>query len=200
VVVLNVTVTSTTAPSFLTVFPAGEARPWAANLNYVAGLTVANLVTAKLGSGGRLSLFNAAGSVHVIVDVAGWYDDGMSSTGGAYHPVSPGRVLDTRVTGGPIAGGAARDLQVAGQGGVPASGASGVVVNVAVTDTTAPSYLTVFPAVEVKPWVSNINFTGGQTVANLVVANLGAQGRVSIYNSAGSTDVVVDVAGWFDGG
>ena len=75
-VVLNVTVTQTTAPSFLTVFPTGEALPLAANLNYVAGQTVPNLVTAKLGANGRISLYNAAGSTHVVADVAGWYDAG----------------------------------------------------------------------------------------------------------------------------
>jgi hypothetical protein len=74
-VVLNVTATETTAPSFLTVWPAGEARPTASNLNWVAGQTVPNLVTAKLGQGGRLSIYNLAGTVDVIADVAGYYVD-----------------------------------------------------------------------------------------------------------------------------
>ncbi len=37
---------------------------------------------------------------------------------------------------------------------------------------------------------------------NLVVAKVGADGKVAVYNHSGSTHVVVDVVGWFevDGG
>jgi hypothetical protein len=37
----------------------------------------------------------------------------------------------------------------------------------------------------------------GQTIPNLVVATLGTTGAITFYNLAGSTDVVVDLAGWF---
>ena len=45
----------------------------ASDLNYVAGLTVANLVIVKLGAAGAIDLFNAGGSTEVVVDVVGWY-------------------------------------------------------------------------------------------------------------------------------
>jgi uncharacterized protein YkwD len=198
-VVLNVAVTAPTAPSYLTVFPSGESRPLAANLNYVAGQTVPNMVTAKLGAGGRVALFNAAGTTHVIADVAGWYDDGTPTTGARYHPLTPSRILDTRTTG-PIGSGATIAAQVTGQGGVPSTGVSAVVMNVAVTGPTAQSYLTVFPAGEAMPVAANLNYLAGQTVPNLVTAKLGAGGRVSLFNAAGTADVVIDVAGWYDDG
>ncbi|HWI02865.1 MAG TPA: hypothetical protein VNT52_03435, partial [Acidimicrobiales bacterium] len=72
-VVLNVTVTEPTAGSYLTGWPAGVAQPLASNLNYVAGLTVPNLVVVKVGEGGKVNLYNNAGWAHVIADVAGWY-------------------------------------------------------------------------------------------------------------------------------
>jgi hypothetical protein len=76
-VVMNVTVTGPSAPgSHLTVFPTGESPPVASNLNFVANQTVPNLVVVKLGAGGKVSVYNAAGNVHVIADVAGWYDAG----------------------------------------------------------------------------------------------------------------------------
>ncbi|MGH9265953.1 MAG: PKD domain-containing protein, partial [Acidimicrobiales bacterium] len=199
-VILNVAVTGATMAGYLTAFPAGEALPPTSNLNFVAGQTVPNLVTAKLGAGGRLSLFNAAGSTDVIADVAGWYDDGASTTGGRFHPVTPGRVLDTRFGAGPLGPAATMGVQVAGEGGVPATGATAVVLNVAVTGPTASSYLTVFPGGEAMPVVSNLNFVAGQTVPNLVVAKLGAGGSLAAYNAAGTTDLVADVAGWFDAG
>ena len=197
-VVMNVAVTGPTATGYLTVLPAGEALPLASNLNFDAGQTVPNLVTAKLGSGGSVHLYNAMGSTHVIVDVAGWYDDGTSPTGATYHPVTPSRILDTRNGPSPLGPAAVLGVQVAGLGGVPASGVSAVVTNVAVTGPTAPSFLTVFPAGEALPLASNLNFGPGQTVPNLVAAKLGAGGRLSIYNAAGTTHVIADIAGWFD--
>jgi hypothetical protein len=45
----------------------------ASNLNWVAGQTIPNLVTVKLGAGGGISIYNAAGTVHVVLDLAGFY-------------------------------------------------------------------------------------------------------------------------------
>jgi hypothetical protein len=73
-VVMNTTVTAPTASSFLTVYPDDKTQPLASNLNFVKDLTVANLVSAKVGaSSGNVDVFNNRGSVQVIVDVAGWY-------------------------------------------------------------------------------------------------------------------------------
>lgn len=80
--VYNVTVTGGTAPSFLTIYPSGESRPPTSSLNFAAGQTIANQVTVGLGNGsnGELSLFNAAGKVHVILDLAGYYYGNEGST------------------------------------------------------------------------------------------------------------------------
>ncbi|MEZ5142561.1 MAG: hypothetical protein R2726_08615 [Acidimicrobiales bacterium] len=89
-----------------------------------------------------------------------------------------------------------RNLPVVGRGGVPASGVAAVVLNVTVTGPTAPSHLTVFPAGESPPSASNLNFSAGQTVPNLVIAKVGAGGQVSLRNNSGSVQVIADVAGW----
>jgi hypothetical protein len=72
-IVVNATVTQGTAQSFLTIYPVGTTRPLASNLNWVAGQTIPNLVTVKLGTGGGISIYNAAGTVHVVLDLAGFY-------------------------------------------------------------------------------------------------------------------------------
>jgi len=41
------------------------------------------------------------------------------------------------------------------------------------------------------------NFAAGQTVPNMVIVPVGAGGQVSIFNETGTTDVLVDVLGWF---
>ena len=196
--VLNVTVTGPTDPSFLTVFSSGLARPMASNLNFVPGQTVANQVIAKIGGNGKISMFNNGGNVHVIADVVGFYDGG---TGSSYNPVSPSRILDSRNgTGGfatPWSAGASRDVQATGVGGVPASGVSAVLVNLTATNTTAYSHLSVWPAGQGRPNASVLNFAPGQSVPNLVLATVGAGGKISIFNNAGNVDVLADVVGWF---
>jgi hypothetical protein len=197
-VVANLTATQTTAPSFLTVYPAGQPRPVASNLNFTAGKTVSNLVAARLGAGGSLSVFNLAGTAQVIADVAGWFDQGNTAGGSLYHPVTPARILDTRRPGfAALGANATLDLQVTGAGGVPPAGVAAVALNVTVAGPTAPSFLTVFPTGDAKPNASNLNFVAGQVVANLVIAKLGGGGRLTFFNLAGSTHVIVDVAGWF---
>lgn len=71
-VVLNVTVTGTTAASFLSVWPEGAARPFASSLNWSAGVTIPNAITAKVGTGGKVVVY-ATAKTHVIFDVVGWY-------------------------------------------------------------------------------------------------------------------------------
>jgi hypothetical protein len=55
----------------------------------------------------------------------------------------------------------------------------------------------VFPTGESLPRTSNLNFTPGQTIPNSVIAKIGTDGSISIYNIAGSTHVIVDISGWF---
>ena len=64
------TVTNTGAGGFLTVWPTGEPRPFTATHNFVPGLTIGNLVLAKVGANGRVSIFNSSGATHVIVNSA----------------------------------------------------------------------------------------------------------------------------------
>ena len=206
-VALNVTVTETTATSFLTVYPAGGARPLASNLNWVAGETVPNLVVVPVGSGGEVTFYNYAGSTDVIADLEGYFAPETSgTTAGSYVPLTPSRITDTRSgSGEPYAGqtltaGSTLDVQVAGMGGVPVSGAAAALLNVTVTGTTATGYLTAYPEGAARPLASNLNWTAGATVPNRVVVPLGPTGQVSFYNDAGSTDLVVDVDGYFTNG
>ncbi len=205
-VVLNVTATQPSAASYLTVYPTGAQRPLASNLNFGAGQTVANLVPVALGKGGKVTVFNAFGAAHVIFDVYGLTTAQVATSGsiGQFRPLVPARILDTRNgTGGfsaPLSGRQTIDLPVAGQGGVPATGAAAVVLNLTVTNPTAASYLTAFPSGTRLPPSSNLNFAAGQTIANRVMVRLGTTGSVSIFNAFGNADVVVDVSGWFSDG
>jgi hypothetical protein len=201
-VVVNVTVTNTSAPSYLTVFPAGATPPVASNLNFYAGTTIANLVSVQVGSGGAITLYNAAGSTDVVVDLEGYYAAPNGSAGGEVA-LPPARITDTRPGSGlPNAGrtlGPATSLnvQVTGAGGVPASGVSGVILNVTVTNTTGPGWLVAWPTGATMPLASNLDWTAGTTIPNRVFVPIGSGGQVSVYNANGSTDVIIDVSGYF---
>jgi len=206
-VVLNVTATNSInnigPASFLTLYPAGTARPTASNLNFSPGISVANLVTATLGNNGAITIYNDQGSVDVIADVEGYYSS-TATSGSTYVALSPARDLDTRNgtgtggTVGKVAAGQTLNLTVTGVGGVPAAGVAAVALNVTESGATGPeSYLTVFPAGATRPVASNINFSAGPSRPNLVIVPVGANGQVSIYNNLGSVDVVADVQGYF---
>jgi hypothetical protein len=199
-VVLNVTATDTTASSYVTVYPAGV-RPTASNLNFTTGETIPNLVVVPVNGDGQVAFYNNAGSVDLVADLAGYYT--TSGTGSAFVALGPVRVLDTRNgTGGyssPVGPGGMISLQVEGVNGVPASGVTAVVLNVTATEPTASSYVTVYPDGVTRPVASNLNFTAGETIPNLVVVPVGADGKIDFYNHSGSVDLVADLAGYFIG-
>jgi hypothetical protein len=133
--------------------------------------------------------------------------DAATFTGqqGSYHPVTVSRILDTRKALGapdqPIAAKGTLTLQVAGRGGVPGSGAAAVVINVTAVNATASApFLTIYPSGSSRPTASTINFSKGRTTANTTTVPVGSDGKIKIFNSAGTTDVLVDVAGWYANG
>ena len=141
----------------------------------------------------------------MIADIASWFGPEGESTAARFHPVLPSRLLDTRFAlGAPgawVAAGGSVDLQVTGRGGVPPAGVTAVVLNVTAVDPTSVGYLTAWPTGDARPLASNLNFIARKTVPNLVVAKLGAGGKVSLYNgSAGPIHLVADVAGWYGPG
>lgn len=192
-VALNVTVTNTTTPSFLTVFPAGQARPTASNVNWDrAGVTAANSVVVKVGDGGRVEFANGFGAVDVIVDVAGWFADGPGFT-----PISPVRMLDTRSgLGGARQTSDWKDIPLQVHGAVVPSTATGVIMNVTAAAVTGPSFVTVWPGGESKPSTSNLNLTPGTTSSNLTVTGIGEDGIVSLNDRFNQSYLIGDVAGW----
>ena len=98
-VVFNLTVTGGTGAhgGYVTAYPQGQAQPAASSINYPKGWTGANLVTVSLPASGQVSFFNSSGNVDLLVDVVGWYSNGVSnSAGGQFYPVTPSRLVDTR--------------------------------------------------------------------------------------------------------
>jgi hypothetical protein len=206
-VALNVTSAATdggvvTTPGYVSVYPTGGTQPLVSNLNFTVGETVPNSVIVPIGTGGDVTFYNHTGTTDVVVDLEGYFaPESGASAAGAYVPLTPARIADTRTAstypdaGHTLAAGGSLAIQVTGAGGVPA-GASGAILNVTVTNTTAASFLTVYPG-GTMPTASNLNWAAGGVVANRVLAPLSSTGSVTVYNHTGSADVVVDVNGYF---
>ena len=194
-VLLNMTVTEPLASGELCVWAAGDAKPDVAMVSFVKGQTVPNLVVAPLSAAGDVVVQTSGGAAHVIADVVGFFSPSCAVA--RMVATSPTRVLDTRRVGRTLSGSNVAELMLAGQAGVPATGVTAVVLNVTAARPTRPGYLTVWPAGEPQPAASNLNFMPHQTVPNLVVAELGANGAVDVAVSAGRVHVVIDLLGYF---
>lgn len=205
-VALNVTTTEPKSSGHLTVYPSGQQAPVASNVNFVPGQTVANSVIVPVGPDGRINVRNGSWSpTDVIVDVTGYYSaDGK----GAYMPVAPKRLHDSRLYNWPLAGQDYR-YEYLYQSDI-ALGAA--VLNTTVTNTQGSGHLSVAPdpnsldqyghstAVRpTKPNSSNLNWTKGATVSNLVQASTGKNAVVDFWNGGWQpTDLVIDLFGVYD--
>jgi hypothetical protein len=117
-----------------------------------------------------------------------------------YVPLqTPCRAVDTRLGGGPIAGGTFRNLNPAGGAcNIPPPANGGTIayaMNVTVVPQGPLGYLTVWPAGELQPTVSTLN-SDGRVKANAAIIAGGSNGDVSVFASS-STDVILDVNGYF---
>ena len=200
-VVLNLTVTEPEAAGYLRLTPAGEPTAPTSNVNFAADDTVPNLVIVRLGAGGRVALDGAGHGKHAVGDVFGYFGGASAGDGSRLRAIAPQRLLDTRDGTGAaqarIGGDATVTVQIAGRGGVPGD-ARAVVLNVAATNVDAASFVTVWPAGEAMPGTSNLNLLPGQTLANLVVCRLGADGSVTFANRRSGCDVLADVLAYFE--
>ncbi|PBC78644.1 parallel beta helix pectate lyase-like protein [Streptomyces sp. TLI_235] len=200
--VLNLTVTNTAKPGFITAFGEGDGRPSTSNVNFSAGQTVPNLAIVPVGANGWVDLYNGSpGTVNLIADITGYFGAAKSS---GYTAVDPVRLVDTRdgtgTARGQVPANGSFTVQIAGNGRaqLPASGITAVALNMTVTEPQAAGFLTAYPEGQTRPLASNVNFGRGQTIANAVVVPVGQDGRIRVFNgSPAGSSVVVDVVGYY---
>ena len=192
---MNITATHAGGSGFATAFPTGAALPVASNLNYVAGTTRANLAVVKVGDGGQISLNAAETSVDLIVDVTGYF----GPSGGRVEAIEPVRLVDSRAgllaPQRPMNGDETLVIPVHGQAGVP-SNATAVILNVTAANGHGFGFFTIWPTGVAVPNASNVNFDAGQTVPNMVMVKLGADGSISVKDSVNRADLLIDVFGY----
>lgn len=139
-------------------------------------------------------------------------DAAPGDTDSTFVPTSPCRLFDYRPApdtvgprNAPLGAGETHVQQVTGSNGdctgafaIP-SDAVAVALNVTAVNPTAQSNLRVFPAdVATVPTVSNLNFSAGQKpVPNKVDVKLSPDGKIKLFNFAGTVSVIGDVVGYY---
>ncbi len=210
-IVANITAVNPSMNGYLTVYPQGYPKPATSSLNFVANeYAIANMVVIPLGAGGGITITNFMGNVDVLVDIQGYMaPQSPGNTSGLFNPVSPFRVVDTRVgatdpatyQGQTFSPGQARTFLMAGATGgtsiIPASGVGAVVINVTVTNTSSDGFVSVSPnPITSAPTFSDINFMANESIPNRVIVPLNANGTISVYVNK-SADIIINVSGWF---
>ena len=216
-VAVSITIANPGSGGYLTAFPAGTGGT-SSLLNFGAGQTIPNLAIVRGGTDGKLTVKiygTSNASANVLVDVLGWFSSSTYTAGTPGDPsdergarlvvVNPARILDTRSSGG-LGPGAQMTLQFRG---ASAAGTTvpndpsivGALVNVTAVLPTASTFVSVVPTEPVGvPTTSNLNVPAGRVQANLVMVPVGPDGAIHLYNSAGTTNLLVDVMGYLQTG
>ncbi len=203
--VLNVTLVPKGSVDFVTVYPAGEARPDFWTVRSLDGLIVANSAIVRAGNGGGLSVY-ASHNTDLIIDISGYFTDNAAVSNLVFYPMTPCRVIETRAAYRPQAGPFGPPSLAAKQARtfvfpqstdcqIPA-GASAYSVTITVVPPGALPFVTAWPAGAPQPNVSSINSPNGRILANSVILPAGAGGAVNLY-AFEATDVIVDINGYF---
>ena len=129
-----------------------------------------------------------------------------------YVPVTPCRILDTRLAGGPIAADVARNFDLTSTGSYVAQGGAGndcgvgsagafaaAVINFTVVNPASAGFVTAYPFDTQRPLAATVNYAGGDVRGNLSVVRLNqasAGAEFSVYSFA-QTHLVADVVGYY---
>ncbi len=197
---MNVTVVPEGRLSFLTLWPAGRAKPLVSTLNSFSGIVVANAAIVPAGAGGAVSVY-VTDPTDVILDINGYFDTSTGPTSYSFYPATPCRIADTRggtgQFGGPSLGSREkRDFPIPLSPCAIPSTASAYSLNVTVVPPGYLGYLTTWPTGQAQPNASTLNSWTGKVVANAALVPAGSNGSVSVFVSD-PTNVIVDTNGYF---
>ncbi|MCU1390039.1 MAG: hypothetical protein JWL72_3377, partial [Ilumatobacteraceae bacterium] len=194
-VALTVHSLNAVADGYITVWPCDPERPTTSVLNATKGVASTNHTEVGLDSGGAVCVY-AQNSMHLIVDVSGWFGPDATAS---FHALMPYRLMDTRDDvglAGPFANGQNRAISVVGSGGVPATGVQAVAAEVTAVDEPSVGYVTVHPCLTPVPATSMVRNVANTVSATTVTGVVDATGRWCLQAGA-PMDIVVDVSGWY---
>jgi hypothetical protein len=117
--------------------------------------------------------------------------DGIGDNADPGVRVSAGQTIELSIIGETLTSASGETLTIQ-------SNATAASLNVTAVTPDGAGFITVWPCGVTRPNASSLNFVSGDVAPNGVIAPIGSNGSVCFYSSA-STEVIVDVAGWFEG-
>ncbi|HWX53037.1 MAG TPA: hypothetical protein VN176_00460 [Verrucomicrobiae bacterium] len=197
---LNVTVVPHGALNFLTAFPCGQPRPLASNLNSVDGRIKAVAAILPAGTNGA-DCFFASNDTDLVLDIDGYFVPATDATALAFYPVTPCRLVDTRLAAGPLGGpslvgGNPRTFPLLSSPCNVPSTAQAYSLNYTSVPQGALNFLATWPAGQTQPLVSTLNATTGVETANAAIGPAGTGGAVTVM-ATNNSDLVIDINGYF---
>jgi len=184
------TLTEPGSAGYLTAYNCPGGVPTVSTLNYEARQTVSNQAIVPLDRG-DICLFSLS-TAHIVIDINGYV---APSAVQMFNPVQPKRLLDSRITGILNAGARMVVPMTGGQSPVP-NGASAVAVNLTAVQPWYDGWIRAFPCDQPEPTTSSVSARHMREIANAVIVPLASDGTICL-TSMTTTDVVIDVTGWF---
>jgi hypothetical protein len=197
---VNATVVPHGTLGFLTAFPCGQPLPLASTLNSLDGRVKAAAAIVPAGTNGGLCFFST-NDTDLVLDINGYFVPNTSTTALAFFPVTPCRLVDTRLAAAPLGGPslaatAARTFPIlSGPCNLPAT-AQAYSMNFTAIPHGPLGFLTTWPAGQTQPLVSTLNASLGGITANSAIVPAGTNGDVSVFVTD-NADLVIDVNGYF---
>ncbi|HEX6235791.1 MAG TPA: DNRLRE domain-containing protein [Acidimicrobiales bacterium] len=196
-VVFDLEMVGASATTELTSYPSGTPRP-PITTGLSAG-TVDNLQITAVGDDGKIVIHNSTTSVHILVDIVGYFADPDLHEGNVFRPVTNHRLLDTRKTEGqwttPWPEGGKRPVAVPAQGPIPGRGVTAVVGEVQALQPSITHWMRTTPSGTEGAGTTYLA-QKDQNLGNHLYVGLGDSGTFDL-TSEKATDVIVDVFGYF---
>jgi hypothetical protein len=197
---LNITVVPHGPLGFLTAFPCGQTQPLASNLNSIDGRVKAVASILPAGTNGAACFF-ASNDTDLVLDINGYFVPNTDVTAMAFYPMTPCRLVDTRLAAGALGGpsliaGLTRTFPLLSSScNIPAT-AHAYSLNYTAIPQGPLGFLTTWPAGQTQPLVSTLNAVTGAVTANAAIVSAGTNGDISVFVTH-PADLVIDVNGYF---
>jgi hypothetical protein len=198
---LNVTALPMTGfLGYLTIWPAGEARPLVSTLNSYDGRPKANAAIVPAGSGGAISVY-VTDTAHLVLDINGYFVPATDPSALAFFPLSPCRVVDTRypvgsLSGPFLTGQQARSFPILSSSCNIPTTAQVYSLNFTAIPHGPLSWIAVWPTGQPQPTVSTLNADTGVVTANAAIVPAGVAGAITVFPTH-DIELVIDINGYF---
>jgi hypothetical protein len=203
-VILNMTIRTSSAAGYLTMYPSDQPAPFnVSSLTFDPNVITAGLTIVPVSASGTVTIVNhSTKPIDLLADSGGFFANQLTSLtlGGRYNGFAPFRLLDTTKT--PMKLGAQVVVKMTGRSSgaskIPATGVASVMLEVTGNNPSGDGFVSAYPNLTPYPDSSVLNFSRHVTRANRVIVAVGTDGAIILKNSKLSTvGLLVEVVGYF---